>query len=541
MLWTGALAVWMGCQGGATISPIDDDVDPVLPVIEAVPTFVQFGAPGPGDVAPQTVSFRNVSDTTLRIDEVDFAGAADFRADAGFTWPLQMKPGEAVDVVVRFEPQGVGDRTATLTVKSNAKNANSLEIPVEGKALGPKLEIDPETIDLGPVGLGCLTLRAVTLKNVGRRDLTVSDVALADTPASVRLGVPWAQRVLEPGDEHRFSVIWEPTEDEADTNAEITASLVVTSDDPDSPGVVPVVAKDAFTELVTETFTTPTVRPSDIVLAIDQSCSMQESFAMGPSELDDIAADLPVFIDILDNASVDWRLGVLTGRGTGCFEQGWLEPSQMDWETRLAAAVVTLTDTAPTMEGAGVLTEALLEATRDVLANDRVGGCIEGFRRPDIPLHVIVMSDERDQSTGYGASETYWQPYVDAFETYAGRARDLTVHAVIDRGQGCGGDPFTGAGYEEAADATGGLVRDICQPYFQSFTDIAAEAREVPGYYALTAWDLDPTSIRVWVNGTEWTEDWHHQPVGNAVVFDADLPNGATIEVQYTRYVDCAS
>jgi hypothetical protein len=96
---------------------------------------------------------------------------------------------------------------------------------------------------------------------------------------------------------------------------------------------------------------------------------------------------------------------------------------------------------------------------------------------------------------------------------------------------GCSGD---GTGYLEAANATGGLVLNLCDRAWSSFATQLGSASAQGLLTFLLSSQPDPSTIVVVVDGTAYTAGWHYDPVRNAVVIDVELPDGAVVEITYT-------
>ncbi len=82
------------------------------------------------------------------------------------------------------------------------------------------------------------------------------------------------------------------------------------------------------------------------------------------------------------------------------------------------------------------------------------------------------------------------------------------------------------------------MYLSICDTNWAAHVEKLATA-SLSGMYdfALTQ-NPDPTSIQVWVNGAEWTSDWHYEPTTNEVRFDVELGGGEVV-VKYGVLVAC--
>src|SRR5262249_3983567 len=152
------------------------------------------------------------------------------------------------------------------------------------------------------------------------------------------------------------------------------------------------------------------------------------------------------FVDTLEQVS-DWQMLEVT-LANGCGNEGILDPRTQDVDTLLIADAFNNSGTNMTY------TEKLLQHAALALEKTGPGGCNEGFLRPGSLLHIIMISDEPEQSN---IAYTEW---LDTFESYVVGPEYLRVSAVVDLGM-CG---LGGGGYIEAASTTGGTILDICTP-----------------------------------------------------------------------------
>jgi hypothetical protein len=49
----------------------------------------------------------------------------------------------------------------------------------------------------------------------------------------------------------------------------------------------------------------------------------------------------------------------------------------------------------------------------------------------------------------------------------------------------------------------------------------------------------DPLSVRVYVDGIEWSQDWHYDSATQSVVFDVEMDAGSVIDVYYGVFGTC--
>jgi len=184
--------------------------------------------------------------------------------------------------------------------------------------------------------------------------------------------------------------------------------------------------------------------------------------------------------------------------------------------------------------GYGANTERLFSVFEAALKNGGEGdaGCNSGFYREDATLNLAAVSDEPEQSlNGYAY-------YVSLFQSLKDDTDDLVIHAIAgDYPSGCGG----GAGYYEAAMATGGTFLSICATDFGSHLETLAEGSA----QALNSFGLSdtpvPETIVVKIDGITTTVGWSFNATDNAVEFESDYvpEGGSTIEINYAVKGGC--
>jgi hypothetical protein len=253
--------------------------------------------------------------------------------------------------------------------------------------------------------------------------------------------------------------------------------------------------------------------PTDILFYLDQSCSMEDDQAR-------LAAQTTTFIDSIESYSDDWQI-IVSNADNGCNQTGGvLSPGVSDYVDRFQAAVSA---------GGGFWTEAGLTITSQAVEQTDPDECNEGFLRADSMLHIIMISDEPEQST------SSWSWYVDKVIAKKGSASLVRFSAIAgDWPAGCAtAEP--GEGYHQAVSATSGVYLSICSDWAtpENMTRLAL-ASALPSSYALSHSPI-VDSLQVWINSTARTDAWSHDADSNSIVFVGPIPSmGDHIRVEYT-------
>lgn len=261
---------------------------------------------------------------------------------------------------------------------------------------------------------------------------------------------------------------------------------------------------------------------SDILYVVDDSASMGE-------ELPRLAENFGAFTEVLEDTRIDFRLGVVTTDSTaGAALQVVLDDETPDLGDAFLAAIDVGDEGSRTEEG---LAQALSAANPSVNP---------GFLRNGAELHVVVVSDEDDQSRQDPSF------YTHELQVLKGGDR-ITVHALVgDMPAGCAsGTSAASAGprYLEAVELTGGLSASICAAdYTDMLRRVGLDIADWNDTFQLSQLP-EPDTIVVRVDDvlipSREDDGWVYLPGDNAVRFTGRaIPRpGMEIQVSYDRDV----
>jgi hypothetical protein len=245
---------------------------------------------------------------------------------------------------------------------------------------------------------------------------------------------------------------------------------------------------------------------------------------MADDNRQDIRDGVPAFIAELQNVA-DYHLIQVT-KDTGCANGGVLTNATPNAEQLL---IDNAFNAGPFEQ---FTTEQLLKQTNLTLQQTDAGECNEGFLRPGALLHVIVASDEEDQSPNN------FQHWLDLYAAYVTDPALLKVSSIVDINYNCGDGSGPG-GYLEAAQATGGVVLNICSPSWGAqMTDIASEVLAGIRSYNLSQ-GTQLSTIVVEINGVP-TSDFSYSAAGNTVTINSPpVGEGDVVEITYNPAATC--
>jgi len=495
----------------------DEVKDGPLPHILVEPAAIDFGTWSSQDTTSRTVRITNIGEADLRVDDVLVFDQPEFDMNYGGVWNLTIEPDDFIEFEATFNPRSGGERSGWITVYSDGANEQESVVDLVGFGAVPQLQIDPNPVNFGAQFIGCDDEATVTFTNIGAEELVISATDFSsdgqiELYAIDPLPMPLT---IAPAEQVEVGLRYAPT-----VEADAQAVLTVTSNDPAGEHVHLSDGSGVYAATFDDQFTVPENPPVDILFAVDQSCSMDD-------QTSDLAQAFGEFINEINNVTTGWHLGVVTN-DNGCFNQGVLTSSTNNYQSKFTSAVSTGGCTAGSPS---CLTEALLRLT-SVSLSKTGGGCNANFLRSGAMLHVIVVSDEEEQSN------TNWLTWVNEFGTYVASPNHLKISAVVDVNTSCGDG--TGAdGYDDAANYTGGELLNICNANWASqIATLSAASLTNIFRYELTETGADEASISVYVDGA-LNSDWHYDSGSNEVVFDVELDANQTIDVSYGIVTAC--
>lgn len=175
-----------------------------------------------------TVTCENQGNATERVSDITLSmDTAPELTLPTVSVPVQMAPGDTLDVEVSFCPTELGPRQGSLLVVTDDPSAVTREVELSAQGGGPDVVCEPDTLDLGVTGVGDTITGLVRCTNRGDADAQVmgtltgsAEMSLSASPSSP----------LAPSTTGDFEVSFSP----GDLGAE-QATLQITTNDPDTP------------------------------------------------------------------------------------------------------------------------------------------------------------------------------------------------------------------------------------------------------------------------------------------------------------------
>ncbi|MBW1880794.1 MAG: VWA domain-containing protein [Deltaproteobacteria bacterium] len=510
LLAFASLFAFTACTENGLTDLVDEGV---LGRIEVTPPVIQFGTlqDGEEDIRPYLIT--NIGNASLLIEDMVLEGSGSFvLLDERDNFLLAPSVTEQFDVL--FSPLGVNDQLAHVTVYSDDVLAPEQRVDLIGYGAGPELQIDPPAYDFGAEFVGCGGEVEVFLRNIGDDDLIITAIDYLETVGLLTMDdANVLPLTLEPSQETSVWIDFEALDQVA-----VTGQLDVTSNDPRGVVSATQTGEGVFATTAEDTFVVPEDPPVDILFAVDQSGSMDWHASQ-------LATAFSALIDAIGQVTSGWRIGVVTTDG-GCFNSGVLTTSTPNLQSTFASAV--------SLNGTTFnYTEKLFQLTQIAMSKTYAGQCNANFLRPNALLHIVLVSDEKEQSGITPAS------FVSTMQSYKSSPSLVKVSGIICGPSGCGHADGWDTGYKDAVTLTNGVRLDVMATnWANNAQQLAAASLTSINRFELTQ-TAHPGSIRVWVDGTEWTTGWHYDAATNEVVFDTNPPPGGVVEVDYGVLVPC--
>ena len=519
-------------------SGIEDDR---VPDIATDPVEYDFGALEVGDRESATIPIQiiNNGDADLRITEIRLS-EADAPYDLGPVASVLVPPAGSTEFTVTFHPETAADYSASVLIDSNDPDTPTAEVPLTGQGIAPIIDVDPAEYDFGTMYIGCESLLPVTISNIGNDNLYIDEFLYSTGSTDFTFEPDYATNgdietegawEIVPGNGVEVWIDYAPLDEYQDI-----AYLQIYSNDPAQPTARATQnGNGALAGENTDVFEQPINGETDILFAVDWSCSMWDDVA-------NVESNFGTFVTTLAAMDAAYHVAVIT-EDDGCVNypagtQPYIDNtmSVTDQETVFSTMLceqysgVYCNSYGSNTERAFMLLEAGLKT-----ANIQTGGCNDGFYREDATLSLVGVSDEPEQSVN---PYTY---YVSLFQSMKDDSDDVVMHAIGgDYPTGCGSNQAY-TGFYEATVATGGLFLSICATDFGSHLEALAEGSAAD----LTSFELTdipvPETLEVTVNGIPTTVGWSYNAVDNSIDFDEDYvpEGGSTIQVYYALYGDC--
>ena len=202
----------------------------VAPVpLEATPSSVQFGSVPLGTSILKLVQLKNSGLQSATISSATVNGAG--FTTVGLTMPMTLAAGGTKSFMLKFAPTGVGTDSGIITLNSSSAKELTLSMIGTGIQDTRTISASPANLTFGSEAVGTTQNLAVTLKNTGNLNVTISQVSLTGVDASVSSGLNG--QTLGPGQTATVVVSFAPKSAEL-----MSGSVKISSNAANSPTVI---------------------------------------------------------------------------------------------------------------------------------------------------------------------------------------------------------------------------------------------------------------------------------------------------------------
>lgn len=571
------------------------DVQPQPPcnftVVPSVANGLNFGLVASGETKDLAMTVTNTAATTSPTEVCYFSGfelaagtdlAYSLVSVNGSTTPpatVTLNPQQTFEIVVRVAPTGPQPSMLTALDGQMVFNTTSaaqtrVQMPLHTLRGPACLTVAPDPMDFGTVHLDCYSpTRTFNIYNTCGSAVTLQQVSL-QAPSHVAQGTGSCTTAGGCDEFHLVSSPSVPMTIAAGNSAPVTFQAKYSPYDvgSDSGAIAITVLQSGqtVTYLVglvgagstdgtqVDTYTQSNQPMADVLLVVDNSCSMQDKQSL-------LASNFSSFINYAQSANVDYRIGVVTttvdeacppGIPFGCPSSSgdnganghlWVDgPTQLKWVTPQTPAVaqvfgrmVNVGTDSPTNELP--LAAAAAALTPPVISNENAG-----FLRDEANLAVVVVTDASDQSP---QPVSYYEDLLLNVKGYQ-RLSYFTFSAISPR-NGMGGTSScaydeSGADssrYDPITSATSGVTAEICNNnWAATLQNLGQTAFGQRTQFYLQNQPANPTSVVVRVNGMvvptcpATPTCYTYNSTTNSVTFNTAPQSGQTLEFQYQQF-----
>ena len=208
---------------------------PTSPAIALSPPSLDFGTVTIGSSASLPTQVQNTGTADLSVTGIALCTTplTDEYTWSAPTLPFTVGPGAATTVTVTFTPTDPDTDTGCITFTSNAANAPTTNLAVNGTGMtppAPVADVTPLSLDFGIVTVGSSATRTFTVANVGTAQLTVTIANAAGT--SAEFSASPASFTVDPGATATVTATYAPVDVGTDGG-----SFLVQTNDPNQPSV----------------------------------------------------------------------------------------------------------------------------------------------------------------------------------------------------------------------------------------------------------------------------------------------------------------
>ena len=241
---------------------------------------------------------------------------------------------------------------------------------------------------------------------------------------------------------------------------------------PDEPNAFFGNPQDYVSQWEEESFLEHSRKPTDILFVIDPSCSMDDNILQ-------ISNNISGFFDVLDQYRVDYHIGFVSTHadesdpGSGYLNE-WFGIQYIDLNTPSRHSIFSL------LSNTDGYYERGIDATWAAISPQWGYHNNSEFFRQDAPLHIIVISDEADQSLHVTPERLVDRLKQVAVKKNASVTFSTISHAPETFSKCAGPSESIGYGYIQVAKEMDGMHINICEDDWSLALEELAEHASPP-------------------------------------------------------------
>gem|GEM_PF-886240 len=163
-----------------SVDPMDLTGSGVDGQMSVTPSSVAFGSADVGGTGvQQSVTLKNIGRYPLTIEEVNPPLDTAFTV-SGLPNGLVLQPNDTWPFTVTFTPMQRGYISSSAVIESDAVTNTLLNLAMAGTGVAAAVELQPQDINFGKSNVAVSVTQDIAIKNVGEKDLSVSNIAFED-------------------------------------------------------------------------------------------------------------------------------------------------------------------------------------------------------------------------------------------------------------------------------------------------------------------------------------------------------------------------
>lgn len=194
--------------GEVAVAVVGQGTSQPTPLPSVRPDPLRFGEIGVGTRATRSVLVHNEGDAPLVVEGIGVEPGAFRVVEADDCTAAPVEPGDRCRAEIAFAPTAAGSVSGTLTLQHEG---GSLEAAVSGSGVSGELVFQPSLVDFGEVSVGSTERRELTVANRGEVPVSMGQLETGDAPAFALGRDGCSGSTLEPEDECRVVVAFEPS------------------------------------------------------------------------------------------------------------------------------------------------------------------------------------------------------------------------------------------------------------------------------------------------------------------------------------------